>query len=398
MKERLVKDFLSLHLQKGAKLLLGLSGGPDSMALLHFLLASLPQLDFSLHLAHVDHGWREESSQEARALQALAAKLKLPFHLHTLNAKQGPDLENRCRLMRLAFFKELHEKYQFQALLLAHHGGDQAETVLKRVFEGGGLKAMGGLHSIAFWEGLTIWRPLLALQKRDLVAYLDRKHIPYFIDPTDHDLRSKMRKEIVPDLERQFGKNIQRNCIRLGALCQELSTYFEEKSCAIEKKLIRGPFGDCLPLEFHPLEIKYFIKRYAEGAHLSRDALDLLIRLIKGKRSGSEVHASPLTFSISRSHLFILKAPFPDFFSEKRNWTRIGRGNWENFWQGEIAIPEGTVQIESFASLEPRLKKKMREKYATRDVPPFFYEKAPIFMKEGRIVGECLTGESLSIS
>jgi len=312
MKEHVVKDFLSIHLEKGAKLLLGLSGGPDSMALLYFLLECQSRLDFSLHIAHIDHGWREESTEEALTLQKLAAQLKLPFHLHTLKGMKGADLENRSREERLNFFKALHQEHHFQALLLAHQKGDQAETVLKRVFEGAGLRALGGLQKVKRLGELLVWRPLLPLSKAELLAYLERKHIPYFEDPTNRDtafLRSRMREQIFPEIERQFGKKIQKNCIRLGAMCRELSAYFEEKSQVIEQKLLRGPFGDCLPLDFHPLELKYFLKGYARDAHLSSDALELLIRLIQQRKTGRVVHAPPLIFCINRDHLLIKKAP-----------------------------------------------------------------------------------------
>jgi len=395
-----VKDFLSIRLNKGAKLLLALSGGPDSMALLYFLLECLPQLDFSLHLAHVDHGWREESGEEARVLDRLAAQLRLPFHLHTLKDMTGPDLENRCREERLAFFMRLNREHHFQALLLAHHSGDQAETVLKRVFEGGGLRALGGLREIKIFGDFPVWRPLLSFSKSELLSYLERKHIPYFKDHTNHDttyLRARMREELFPEIERQFGKKIQRNCVRLGALCQELSLYFEEKSRAIKMKLLRGPFGDCLPLEFHPLELKYFLKEYSEGSNLSSDALDLLIRLIQQKKYSRQIHAPPLTFYINRSHLIILKDPFPNFFEEGERWKPVVSGTWQSFWQGEVAVPKGDVQMESLSNLEARLKKKMKRWYASRHVPAFFYEKAPIFIKEGEIVGECLTGCTLNI-
>jgi len=400
MKERIVKDFLSLRLEKGAKLLLGLSGGPDSMALLYFLLECLKTLDFSLHLAHVDHGWREESGKEALALKKLAMQLKLPFHLHTLKGMVGSDLENRSREERLAFFKRLHRKHHFQALLLAHHSGDQAETVLKRVFEGAGMRALGGLHAIKSFGDFFVWRPLLPLKKAELLSYLERKHIPYFEDHTNRDptyLRSRMREEIFPEIERSFGKNIQKNCLRLGSLCQELSVYFEEKCQTIKQKLLRGPFGDCVPLEFHPIELKYFLKEYAEGAHLSREALNLLIQLIRQKKSNRQVHAPPLTFYINSRYLFILRDPFPNFFEEKKKWKPIVSGTWLSFWQGEVAIPKGNVQMESLSNLEPCLKKKMKKWYASRRVPPFFYERAPVFMQEGKIVGECLTGDSISI-
>lgn len=369
------------------------------MALLYFLLECLEALDFSLHLAHIDHGWREESKSEAKALMDLAKQLKLPFHLRTLEGMRGSDLENRCREERLNFFQELHKKHQFQALLLAHHSGDHAETVLKRVFEGAGLNALGGLCAIRLFGTLPVWRPLLSLNKEELVQYLDRKHIPYFEDRTNHDstyLRSRMREKIFPTLEKQFGKNIQTNCVRLGNLCQEISSYFEEKNLLINEKVEEGPFGAYLPLDFHPVELKYFLRGYASEANLSNDGLDLLMRLIRLRKVGRMVEAPPLTFYVSRSHLFILRHPFPNFFKEMKKWSVIEKGGWKNFWKGEIAMPEGEVQIENLSKLEPRLRKKMKKWYVSRDVPTFFYDRAPIFMREGRIVGECLTGCDLT--
>lgn len=395
MKERIVKDFLSLHLKKGSKLLLGLSGGPDSMALLYFLLECREALDFSLHVAHIDHGWREESKSEAQALMNLAKQLNLPFHLRTLEGMNGGDLENRCREERLRFFQELHEEYHFQALLLAHHGGDQAETVLKRVFEGAGLSALGGLRSIRTFGTLPIWRPLLPFNKEELLRYLDRKHVPFFNDSTNSDptyLRSRMREKIFPTLEEQFGKNIQTNCLRLGSLCQEVSSYFDEKVLLIKEKLVEGPFGAYLPLDFHPVELKHFLRGYAPGANLSNVGLDLLIKLIRHRKVGRMVEASPLTFYVSRAHLFILNRPFPNFFNEVKKWNVIEKGGWENFWKGEIAMPDKGVQLESLSKLEPRLRKKMKKWYVSRGVPTFFYDRAPIYMREGKIVGECLTG------
>ena len=363
MKERTVKDFLSVRLKKEAKLLLGLSGGPDSMALLHLLLECRLELDFSLHLAHVDHGWRLESDEEAQALKGMAAQLKLPFHLHTLKNIEGSDLENRCRQERLNFFSRLQQKHHFQALLLAHHEGDQAETVLKRVFEGAGIQALGGLHLERHWGNLCVWRPLLSLKKHHLIRYLDKKHVPYFEDATNTDptyLRSRMRQQIFPELERLFGKGIQKNCVRLGALCEEVSSYFDEKCLEIEKKCIKGPFGDYISTEFHPIELKYFIKNYTETPNLSYEALELLVKLIREGKGNRQVHAPPLTFYVNRGYLFILKDPFPNFFEERKRWKQVDVGSWHSFWQGEIAIPKENHQIEKLSNLEPKLRKKTK--------------------------------------
>ena len=401
MKERNIKDFLSIRLEKGSKLLLGLSGGPDSMALLYFLLECRLDLDFSLHLAHVDHGWRSESKEEAEALKNIALQLKLPFYLHTLKNIEGSDLENRCRQERLAFFSRLHQEHHFQALLLGHHAGDQAETVLKRVFEGSGIQALGGLQLERKWGDLCIWRPLLSFRKEELIRYLTKKHIPYFEDVSNTDpkyLRSRMRTQIFPELERLFGKHIQKNCVRLGALCEEVSSYFDEKCVEMEKKCIQGPFGDYLPLQFHSTELKYFLKRYTKDSQLSYEALELLLKLMQQRSGNRQVHAPPITFHVNREYLFILKDPFPDFFEEIEKWNKVGVGDWKSFWQGEVVIPKGNYQIEKLSNLKPNLRKKLKQWYGSHHVPSFFYEKAPIFIDKGRIIAECLTGNVISNS
>ena len=400
MEKDCVTDFLLRHLKKGAKLLLGLSGGPDSMALLHFLLASRKKFVFSLHIAHIDHGWRKESKREAKILQEFATQLKLPFHLHTLTRVAGPNIESRCREERLAFFKRLHQKYHFQALLLAHHSNDQAETVLKRVFEGSGLKALGGLRSITHFGDLLVWRPLLAFKKVALQSYLKKRNIPYFEDCTNHDptyLRARMRKTIFLEIERRFGKNIQHNCSRLGSLCQELSGYLEEKCQIMEAKLITSPFGDCLPLIFHPTELKFFLKRYDEKAHLSAAALNRLVQLIQKKEGYGQINAPPITFYINKNYLFILKNPFPNFFKEKNRWRVVSWGTWLNFWKGEVATIKGDVLVESLAKVQSHSRKKVKKWYASHAVPSFFYEKAPVFVQKEKIIGECLTGKCISV-
>ena len=239
MYDRIVKDFLTLRLKKGATLLLGLSGGPDSMALLHFLLEAKKELDFSLHVAHVDHGWRVESGKEAEGLRRVAEHHSLPFYLYRLEKMEGGDLENRCRNERLKFFRTLHAEHHYQALLLAHHSGDHAETVFKRVAEGAGLRGLGGLYAERSIENLSVWRPLLPLKKEDLLAYLHKKKLRYFEDFTNQDpkyLRARMRETLFPTLEGIFGKRMEGNFARIGKMCQELADYFEEKGEEIEKK------------------------------------------------------------------------------------------------------------------------------------------------------------------
>lgn len=392
---RTVRDFLTLRLEKGAKLLLGFSGGPDSMALLHALKECQENLDFSLHVAHIDHGWREESGREAKALRQVAKHLKVPFHLKRLEKMTGGDLENKGRKERLSFFAELQEKEGFQAVLLAHHLGDQGETVFKRVAEGAGVHGLGGLFPERKIGKVLIWRPLLKTQKKEIFAYLKKKKLHYFDDKTNVDprfLRSRMRTSLFPELEKIFGKRMEKNFARLGTLCQEISHYFEEKGEKIREKLVTGPFGSYLDLKDIDsiLELKFFLKN---AYPISHDALEVLIKLIRQGHSSRQVVASPYSFHLSRSYLFIVDLRHHSFFDAPECWTAEGSGDWKTFFQGKIR-KEGAGKWISIDALTPLLRRKLKKWYSSHKVPLFFFEKAPLLLTPSGEVQECLTFSS----
>ena len=392
---KIVLDFLTLRLEKGATLLLGLSGGPDSMALLHLLREAQKTLDFSLHIAHVDHGWREESGKEAEVLRDVAKHFSIPFFLHKLRKMEEKDLENQCRIERIKFFKTLQDQHRYQAVLLGHHSGDQAETVLKRISEGSGIKGLGGIFPDRSLEGLRIWRPLLSISKDEIYAYLKKKHLPFFQDSTNEDpqyLRARMRGDLFPTLETIFGKKVKKNFEKLGNLCRELSEYFDEKSLQIEEKGIKGPFGMYLELEgIHLVELRYYLRKIAPFSH---DALELLLKLIRQRRSSRKIHVGESTFELSGRYLFMFKGKFPDFFQNPKLWSQGSLGDWKEFWEGKVKVERG-VSLKKLSDLEPSLKRKLKKWYASRRVPPFFYDKAPVFIKDGKVVGDTLTGQKM---
>jgi tRNA(Ile)-lysidine synthase len=214
---QIVRDFLRPRIGS-CPVLLAYSGGGDSTALFELLLKYREIYPLDLHVAHVDHGWREESQEEALRLKA---RCPVPFHLERLeiDIKAG-NLEDRCRQLRLAFFNQVYQEIGAEALVMAHHANDQAETVLKRIFEGGPLH---GLLPDRLIEGMRVLRPLLGVQKKELLAYLDREGVPYFTDSTNEDerfLRGKMRKTIIPLLEEHFGKGIVAPLCRLAERSQ----------------------------------------------------------------------------------------------------------------------------------------------------------------------------------
>ena len=225
--EEIFSEFLKNHCQKRPPLLLGLSGGPDSMALYSLLLAA----DYPFEVAHVDHGWRRESSAEASFLAEACLKSGIPFHAKRLEPPEDKkNLEDKGRRARLAFFKEVLELRNLKGVLLAHHRDDQAETVLKRLFEGASLPKLKGLAVRAEVEGMVLYRPLLKVTKLTIINWLEEKKIPYFVDPTNEDfhfLRTRLRKELIPSLSAHFGKEIAAPLCRLGEASYELSEFLE---------------------------------------------------------------------------------------------------------------------------------------------------------------------------
>lgn len=283
---RSVKHFLGIHYIPGKPLLLGFSGGPDSLTLLHLLLES--GFDLDLHIAHVDHGWRVESGEQAASLKKEIDRLKLPFHLKRL--ENIPLKENEARQARLAFFKDLYQTFDCQALILGHHGDDQSETVLKRILEGASLSALKGILPVSNLEGMEVWRPLLDVNKAAIRAWLAEKRLNPIEDQTNEDsryLRGKMRTAILPQLEGHFGKEVRGNLRRLGESAQELSDYLSRKLEKYEALIIedkdekRIDLSGYYPLE--PVEIKAFLKKFSEKnrVFLSHEALQSLYEILE---------------------------------------------------------------------------------------------------------------------
>jgi len=283
---KIVRKAILSRWDRKSPLLLGYSGGGDSKALLYALLEADIR---EIHLAHVDHGWREESEQEAEQLHLEANALGLVFHTRRLTGRPSRNLEEHGRNARLAFFQELFEKIPFQALLLAHHADDAAETALKRVLEGAHLCHLHGMRQYGRLEGIEVWRPLLKVPKYELTQFIQEKGLSFFVDQTNKDrrfLRGRLRVEIIPFLEAAFGKKICKNLQLLSERSQELQIYLEEKvqnlwdsaSCEAARKSLNLNGVDRLIVR-HLFQTKM-------GISFSREQLDILLN---AQQKGSKV-------------------------------------------------------------------------------------------------------------
>lgn len=194
------RDSLFAHLSKFETLILAVSGGADSAALLHLVakwrtsLAEGP----SLMVVTVDHGLRESSSDEAMWVCERAALYNLQHRtLRWQGTKPRSALQDNARQARYALMVEMAKDYPSPAILTAHHADDQAETVLMRLLRGSGPDGLAGISGSTTWNGVPVERPLLALSHQQLVATLEDAGFDWLEDPSNENIefeRVRVRK------------------------------------------------------------------------------------------------------------------------------------------------------------------------------------------------------------
>lgn len=318
MKEKLRRamlGFLQNHMIANRPILLGLSGGPDSLSLLYLLLECRKRLDIQLGIAHVDHGWRPESQQEAETLRHLATELQVPFHIKTINP-QGllGNLEAACREERFNFFAALCEEHRYQAVILAHHQDDQAETVLKNILEGASLTSCTGMSEISVIGKLNLWRPLIHFPKKALEQWIEGLEFSPFFDATNLDsrfLRGRMRTEIIPSLGEFFGKGITRPLSYIGKESQELDAfmkkYFETTLSSIERSC-NGSSIDLKHLSHTtPFEMKYIIRKVCELEQCfpSKDILEKTSQHLLSRSANRQFFKGDHMIQVDRGRLVV---------------------------------------------------------------------------------------------
>ncbi|MBK8093854.1 MAG: tRNA lysidine(34) synthetase TilS [Verrucomicrobiaceae bacterium] len=210
------------------KALLGLSGGRDSVALLHLLLAAGCR---ELILCHLNHHLRgAESDADAEFVRELARKMALPCEIAKTNVKglakrKKLSLETAAREARHAFFRRMSRKHGTQAVLLAHHADDQAETILGNVLRGCGLDGLGGMRlSTVLEDGLLLLRPLLLTTRAQIDAYLASHRLKWRDDSSNDSAeyrRNRLRHEALPLLSDVAGREVAPLLNRLGSLAAQ---------------------------------------------------------------------------------------------------------------------------------------------------------------------------------
>jgi len=219
-------------IKEGERVLLGLSGGPDSLCLLYILSSLQEKLKFSLKALHVNHKLRgEEADADEAFVLNCCQSLKIPIKICKIDVeglakKEHLTLEEAGRKARYAaFFSE-----NFDKIAIAHNKDDQAETVLMRLLRGTGIH---GLCAMPYKREDGLIRPLLDISRKQIESYCKENNLQPRIDKTNLEAdytRNKIRLNLIPLLEKEYNPNIKESLIRLSESAAEDDAYLQEEA------------------------------------------------------------------------------------------------------------------------------------------------------------------------
>ena len=296
-----VYNFISgdINLKSDDVVVVGVSGGPDSMALLYILNEFKNKIGFKIVCAHVNHNKRVESEQEKRNLEKYCNENNIIFEYIKIESWGDDNFHNEARSVRYSFFEELVSNYSAKYLMTAHQGDDLIETILMRIVRGSTLKGYSGFNKIVDKGDYKIVRPLITVTKDEILDFNKKNNIWYAIDSSnneDHYTRNRYRHVVLPFLKNE-DKNVHKKFLKFSETLLENNSYIDAEA----KKVFNKVFQDGLLYidRFNQLEhviqtkIIYSIleKIYGDDLLIIGDAhVDLIFDLINSNKSNSIVH------------------------------------------------------------------------------------------------------------
>ena len=219
------------NLPNDISIVIAVSGGPDSMALLNLLNVIKKEKNIKIICAHVNHNLRKESKAEAKMVKDYCTQKSIIYEYMEIKEYKG-NTENYAREKRYEFFENLLKKYNSKYLFTAHHGDDLIETVIMRLIRSSSLKGYSAFSEITEKKDYKIYRPLITKTKEEIFNYVKNNNLPYAIDKTndsDFFTRNRIRKYILPRLKEE-NKNVHLKFLEFSKTLSETEKYLKKQT------------------------------------------------------------------------------------------------------------------------------------------------------------------------
>ena len=288
-----------IGLQPNDTIVIGVSGGPDSMALLYVLNEFKNKMGLKIVCAHINHNKRPESEQEKLDLEQYCKKNNIIFEYIKITKWGDDNFHNEARSRRYSFFEELIENYDAKYLMTAHQGDDLIETILMRLVRGSTLKGYSGFSRIVDKGTYKIVRPLITVTKDEIMRFNEINNIKFAVDSSndeDHYTRNRYRHNILPFLKSEEF-NVHKKFLKFSETLLENSNYIDMEANRVFNRVFQN--GMLVIDKFNQLDnviqtkiIYNILERiYGDDLFIICDAhVELIFDLIKSNRSNSIVH------------------------------------------------------------------------------------------------------------
>ncbi len=288
-----------IGLKKEDAIVVGVSGGPDSMALLHLLLSIKKEKHIRIICAHINHNQRKESAEEEEYVKSYCRDNDIIFECIKINKWGEDNFESEARSVRYTFFEDLIENYNASFLMTAHHADDLIETILMRIVRGSTLKGYSGFNKIVDKGTYKIVRPFYTITKDEILKYNEDNNIKYYIDATNNEdihTRNRYRHVVLPFLKKE-NPNVHKKFIKFSETLMEYNNYIDrEADNSFNRIFLNGSLDIDKFKELEKIiqtKIIYSIleKIYGDDLLIIGDAhVDLIFDLIYSNKSNSIIH------------------------------------------------------------------------------------------------------------
>ncbi len=418
-------------IRPGERIIVAVSGGPDSICLMDILADLSAEMDISLVIAHYEHGLRpEEDTFETDLAEKHAGSLNLPFETQKASGLShiSPSLEEKARELRYDFLERTRVKFNAHKIAMGHNLNDQAETVLMRLLRGSGMTGLSGIPPV---RDNIIIRPLIEIRREDIIDYLKYRDLEYATDSSNSDirfLRNKIRLELLPELLK-YQPGLVEILGRLSDNLRDENSFFEDRTEKwVDKNLGWDESGDYyidissledLPPAFIRRIIRNIARRYRKSLYaVDYDHIQAVMALITNEKPNIPVDL-PGDLVVRKEYnrlIFTSQITEPDEFtyevkgSGELHIHEIGKSliieeltcdtkapitnNPDTAFLDRDLLPyplfiRNFRPGDRFVPLGMTGSKKVKNFFIDQKIPPFIRKQTPVLLKNDEIVWVC---------